>query len=170
MTARNILILLDVDGVLNPRVIAQRLVLDPPRAHLVRQLGALGSIVWATTWSPTHTFHLTKYLELSSATEGIAFPHNLHFDPSAPAPTAKLHWVSRWLARQDPVPDAVIWIDDILRQDARDWAIAQVRPTLLVQPDMTIGLTAQHVDEIRRFIAGLARTDAATSTPADSAR
>ena len=169
MTTHTILILLDVDGVLNPRVVDQRLVIDPPRADLVRQLSDLGSIVWATTWSPTHTFHLSKDLGLSPATEGIAFPHNLHFDPSNPAPTAKLHWVARWLARQDPAPDAVIWIDDILRQDARDWAIAQARPTLLVQPDMNIGLTAHHVDQIRSFIAGLAQTDAVTSTRTGSA-
>ncbi|SDO36056.1 hypothetical protein SAMN05216368_11610 [Cryobacterium flavum] len=156
MTTRTVLILLDVDGVLNPRVVNQRLVLDPPRAELVRRLAKLGSIVWATTWSPTHTFHLTRDLGLSSDTEGIAFPRNLHFDPSAPAPTAKLHWVARWLARQDPQPDAVIWIDDILRHDAVGWADAQARPTLLVQPEMDIGLTAAHVDDVRHFIEGLA--------------
>lgn len=94
MTTRTILILLDVDGVLNPRVDNQRLVLDLPRAKLVRQLAELGSIAWATTWSPTHTFHLTKDLGIPSDTKGIAFPRNLHFDPSAPAPTAKLHWVA----------------------------------------------------------------------------
>ena len=156
MTVRSVLILLDVDGVLNPRVVEQRLVLDAPRANLVRELAGLGSVVWATTWSPTHTFHLTRSLGLPNDTEGIAFPRNLHADPSAPAPTAKLHWVARWLARQDPAPDAVIWIDDILRQDAADWAAAAPRPTLLVQPDMNLGLTTAHVDAVRRFVAGLA--------------
>ena len=144
MTTRTVLILLDIDGVLNPRVINQRLLLDPSRAELVRDLAAHGSIVWATTWSPTHTFHLMKDLGLSADTEGIAFPRNLHADPSAPAPTAKLHWVARWLARQDPQPGTVIWIDDILRQDAVDWAAVQPEPTLLVQPDMNIGLTSAH--------------------------
>jgi hypothetical protein len=138
--------------------------LDPPRTELVRELAALGSIVWATTWSPTHTFHLTKDLGLSADTEGIAFPRNLHADPSAPAPTAKLHWVARWLARQDPQPDTVIWIDDILRQDAVDWAAAQPQPTLLVQPDMNIGLTTAHVDDVRQFIARLAPTAVSTRT------
>ncbi|WP_129590514.1 HAD domain-containing protein [Cryobacterium aureum] len=158
MTARTVLILLDVDGVLNPRLVDQRLVLDPARAELVRQLADLGSIVWATTWSPTHTFHLTRDLGLSSDTEGIAFPRNLHFDPSNPAPTAKLHWVARWLARQDPQPDAVIWIDDILRHDAVGWATAQARPTHLVQPDLNVGLTAAHLDAVRLFVDGLAPT------------
>ncbi|WP_104081623.1 HAD domain-containing protein [Cryobacterium sp. Y11] len=163
MTTRTVLILLDVDGVLNPRVVNQRLMLDAPRALLVRQLAALGSIVWATTWSPTHTFHLTKDLGLSSHTAGIAFPRNLHADPSAPAPTAKLHWVARWLARQDPQPDAVIWVDDILRQDAVDWATAQTWPTLLVQPDMNRGLTDAQVDDVRRFIESLEPTDTPTN-------
>ena len=158
MTMRTVLILLDIDGVLNPRVVGQFLVLDAPRQELVRRLAELGSIVWATTWSPTHTFHLTRDLGLASDTEGIAFPRNLHADPSAPAPTAKLHWVARWLARQEPEPDAVIWIDDILRQDAVAWAAAEARPTLLVQPDMNIGLTPAHIGDVKRFIAGLVPT------------
>ncbi len=160
---RTVLILLDVDGVLNPRVVNQRLKLDPPRAELIRQLAELGSIVWATTWSPTHTFHLTKDLGLSAETEGIAFPRKLHADPSAPAPTAKLYWVDRWLARQDPEPEAVIWIDDILRQDAVDWASAQTRPTLLVQPDRNKGLTEAQVEDARLFIGSLKPTDTPTN-------
>ena len=168
MTTRTVLILLDVDGVLNPRVVGQRLVLDAPRQELVRRLAELGSIVWATTWSPTHTFHLTRDLGLAADTEGIAFPRNLHADPSAPAPTAKLHWVARWLARQEPQPDAVIWIDDILRQDAVAWAAAEARPTLLVQPDMNIGLTAAHIDDVQRFIARLVPTDTPTNPRSES--
>jgi hypothetical protein len=163
MTTRTVLILLDVDGVLNPRVVNQRLELDAPRQELVRRLATLGSIVWATTWSPTHTFHLTRDLGLASDTEGITFPRNLHADPSAPAPTAKLHWVDRWLARQDPQPDAVIWIDDILRQDAVDWASAQTRPTLLMQPEMNRGLTAAHVEDVRLFIESLEPSDTPTN-------
>ena len=163
MTTRTVLILLDVDGVLNPRVVGQRLVLDAPRQELVRRLNELGSIVWATTWSPTHTFHLTRDLGLASDTEGIAFPRNLHADPSAPAPTAKLHWVARWLARQDPEPDAVIWIDDILREDAVAWAAAEARPTLLVQPDMNVGLTEAQVEDARLFIESLEPTDTPTN-------
>ena len=163
MTTRTVLILLDVDGVLNPRIVNQRLELDPARAALIRRLAKLGSIVWATTWSPTHTFHLTKDLGLSADTEGIAFPRNLHADPSAPAPTAKLYWVDRWLARQDPEPDAVIWIDDILRQDAVDWASAQTRPTLLVQPETNRGLTEAQVEDVRLFIESLEPTDTSTN-------
>jgi len=160
MTDRTVLILLDVDGVLNPRLVNQRLALDPAREQLVRTLAELGSVVWATTWSPTHTFHLTRDLGLPRDTEGIAFPRDLHVDVRAPAPTPKLHWVERWLARQDAPPTAVVWIDDLLRQDAVDWAATRSYPTLLVHPDAQVGLTAEHVHGIRLFLDSLAATDA----------
>ncbi|RJT89728.1 hypothetical protein D6T64_05770 [Cryobacterium melibiosiphilum] len=149
------LILLDVDGVLNPQSQHPRLVLSPDRALLVQRLAGLGDIVWATTWSPTHTFHLTRDLELADTTEGIAFPRDMHADPAAPAPTPKLHWVARWLARQDDPPRAVVWIDDLLRADAEDWAAAQPYPTLLVHPEPRAGLTSEHVDEVTAFVAAL---------------
>ena len=155
MASRNILILLDVDGVLNPHLAQQRLVLEANRAALVQRLATLGCVVWATTWSPTHTFHLTRDLALPESTQGIAFPRDMHFDPRNPAPTPKLHWVTRWLARQDAAPEAVIWIDDLLRQDAVDWAHAQTYPTLLVHPEPRAGLTHEHVEEIARFVAQL---------------
>ncbi|KFF60250.1 hypothetical protein JF66_05745 [Cryobacterium sp. MLB-32] len=156
MTKRTILILLDVDGVLNPRLDNQRLALDPARENLVRGLAELGSVVWATTWSPTHTFHLTKDLGLPAETEGIAFPRDMHVDVRSPAPTPKLHWVGRWLARQDAPPTAVVWIDDLLRHDAVDWAAAQPYPTLLVHPQASVGLTADHLADVRLFVDGLA--------------
>ncbi|TFD45398.1 hypothetical protein E3T55_18890 [Cryobacterium frigoriphilum] len=155
MTPPRVLILLDVDGVLNPVAQHPRLVLSPARALLVQRLAALGDIVWATTWSPTHTFHLTRDLELPSATEGIAFPRDLHVDPRAPAPTPKLHWIARWLARQDEPPTAVVWIDDLLRPDAVDWAAAQPYPTLLVHPEPRVGLAPEHLDAVTAFVAAL---------------
>ena len=155
MTSPRVLILLDVDGVLNPVAQHPRLVLSPARALLVQQLTALGEIVWATTWSPTHTFHLTRELGLPATTEGIAFPRDMHANASAPAPTPKLHWVARWLARQDELPRALVWIDDLLRPDAADWADAQPYPTLLVHPEPRSGLMPEHLDSVTTFVAAL---------------
>ena len=155
MTSPRVLILLDVDGVLNPVAQHPRLVLSPDRVLLVQQLAALGDIVWATTWSPTHTFHLTRDLALPGSTEGIAFPRDMHADPAAPAPTPKLHWVARWLARQDDPAPAVVWIDDLLRSDAVDWADARPWPTLLVHPEPRVGLTPEHLETVARFVASL---------------
>ena len=45
------------------------------------------------------------------------------------------------------------WIDDLLRQDALDWADERPYPTLLVHPESRAGLTHEHVEEIAPFVA-----------------
>lgn len=154
----SILILLDIDGVLNPQVQGRKLVLDPNRQELVRELSRLGSVVWATTWSGAHTFHLTRDIGLPEHTEGIAFPSDLFAAGQAPTSTPKLHWVSRWLERQfldESLVTAVVWIDDQLRKDVTVWADKQTYPTLLVRPDPDAGLTPKEVDAIRSFAMSL---------------
>ncbi|MGY4856855.1 HAD domain-containing protein [Cryobacterium sp. AP23] len=160
MDSNSALILLDVDGVLNPQMVMQKLVIDPSRAALVEQLSRLGSITWATTWSAAHVYHLAQAIGLPGNMAAIAFPPNLHIDPHNPAPTPKLHWVSRWVNRNmsdELSPStAVIWIDDQLQTDASDWAQTSPHPTLLVRPDPTIGLTAEHLTTVRKFLEELA--------------
>ena len=163
MDANKTLILLDVDGVLNPLRSMQKLVVDPSRAALVGQLSSLGVVVWATSWSAAHTYHLTHDLGLPFETAAIPFPPDLHIDPRNPAPTPKLHWVARWVNRtlsQEDAPDtAVIWIDDQLRENAGEWARNETRPTLLIKPDPATGLSEAHLAEAREFLLGLQYQD-----------
>jgi hypothetical protein len=122
MGRNSAVVLLDVDGVLNPVLKGDALTLEPSRADLVRELDRVAGIVWATTWSSTFTWRLGQDLGLSPDTKAIAFPNPVEANPRLPAPTPKLHWVLRWLSRsfeQGGMP-AVIWIDDHLLQDASD--------------------------------------------------
>lgn len=156
------LILLDVDGVLNPHVVSDRrrgghrLVLEPERAELVRRLAAIGSIVWATTWPPRLTAVLAQDLRLPEGTEAITFDGGMPRDPRFPGHTGKLQPVAEWLdeaASRGVDFDAVVWIDDNLRQDAFDWADEQDYPVHVLVPDAAVGLTADEVAEIEAVFA-----------------
>ncbi|MCU1405260.1 MAG: hypothetical protein JWQ43_1563 [Glaciihabitans sp.] len=160
MTSPNVIVLLDVDGVLNPRLVPGGMALDDTRAALIAELASCGDIVWATSYSAGVTFALGQGIGLPSSTRAIAFPSPIHHDRTVSAPTPKLHWVARWLERnveeEEANSTAVVWIDDQLRQDAVEWAKAQQRPTLLLSPDPYFGLAAEHLEEVREFVRGLA--------------
>ena len=157
------LILLDVDGVLNPSVSSDRalgshrLMLEPEREELVHRLAAVGTIVWATTWPPKLTSVLADDLGLPAGTEAIVFGGGLPHDPRFPGQTGKLQPVAVWLERAGERfdIDAVVWIDDNLRGDAVDWAREQEIPFHLVVPESAAGLTADEVTGAEAFLAGL---------------
>ncbi|AZZ56092.1 HAD domain-containing protein [Rathayibacter iranicus] len=157
------LILLDVDGVLNPSVrsdraaSSHRLELAPAREELVRRLAAVGTVVWATTWPPRLTSVLTEDLGLPSTTEAIVFDGGLPHDPRFPGQTGKLEPVAAWLdaARGRGPIDAVVWIDDNLREDAYAWAREQSTPFHLVRPDSAAGMTSDEVAGAEEFLAAL---------------
>jgi len=158
------LILLDVDGVLNPSVVSDRaagghrLVLDEDRAALVARLAAIGTIVWATTWPPELTSVLARDLRLPERTEAIVFRGGLPRDARFPGQTGKLQPVAAWLeqARERQAIDAVVWIDDNLREDAYAWAGEQDTPFHLVRPEAAEGLTSDEVAGAEEFLAALA--------------
>ncbi|NQX11906.1 hypothetical protein HQQ80_09750 [Microbacteriaceae bacterium VKM Ac-2855] len=162
-----VLILLDVDGVLNPHVVSDRrrgghrLVLEPERAELVRRLAAVGTIVWATTWPPPLTSVLAQDLRLPSATEAITFDGGLPRDARFPGHTGKLqpvaHWLDRAIARGIAF-DEVVWIDDNLRQDALEWAELQPYPVHVLVPDAAVGITSAEVAEIEAVLEAGAST------------
>ncbi|MWV50924.1 hypothetical protein GRS96_16755 [Rathayibacter sp. VKM Ac-2803] len=154
------LILLDVDGVLNPTVTSDRSVgghrlgLDPEREALVLRLAAAGTIVWATTWPPKLTSVLARDLGLPAHTEAIVFGGGLPRDPRFPGQTGKLQPVAAWLeaARARTAIDAVVWIDDNLREDAYLWAREQDTPFHLIRPDAAAGLTSDEVGTAEEFL------------------
>jgi hypothetical protein len=48
--------------------------------------------------------------------------------------------------------DAVVWIDDVLGPDAREWAHTYGRPVLLEQPAPDHGLAEVHVVGVEVFL------------------
>lgn len=152
------LILLDIDGVLNPAVRpgADRndpaLILSRDRRELVERLAACGRIAWVSTWPAAQTTGLETQLKLS--TEPLRVPLSQASLAESDAATPKLRPVSRWLARMAGAGEAswnaVVWIDDVLGPDAYGWASEQEMPVLLVKPLAITGLTAGHVESIEQ--------------------
>jgi hypothetical protein len=75
----------------------------------------------------------------------------------ADVPTPKLTSVTRWLYRMSATEesdwDSVVWIDDVLGPDVRNWAMEHGQPVHLEQPAPDSGLTEWHVARIEAFIA-----------------
>ena len=154
------LILLDIDGVLNPVVNPDQgegpeLILSKANVALVRRLSACGRIAWVSTWPANSTTRLESQLQLYVEPLRVT----LVLRPSdRQMPTPKLRSVDRWLARMEALEeadwDSVVWIDDVLGRDARAWAQSYDRPVLLQKPTPAEGLTADHVTSVEVFIHG----------------
>lgn len=165
------IILLDVDGVLNPEVVSDRtngghrLVLQPERRALVARLAALGRIVWATTWPAPLTARLTADLGLPADTDAISFGGRIDDPDGLGARMGKLPYVAAWLASASASTaasasasadvSAVVWIDDNLTTGAYEWARAQSIPFHLVRPDSFFGLDDDEVYGIENALAAL---------------
>lgn len=148
------LLLLDVDGVLNPdetfSAEYQRVRLDigNERTDLVRELAGYADIAWASTWTVAPLLDLGRRIGLAEQTVASC-------TPPGDGATPKLLPITRWLARQRQSEDAawsqVIWIDDSLRADAREWAAGYDQPVLLLVPEPAVGLTVDHVRVVAEF-------------------
>ncbi|MDR6417090.1 HAD domain-containing protein [Pseudarthrobacter sulfonivorans] len=154
------LILLDIDGVLNPTARAAttggepRLVLSAARVALVRRLARCGRIAWVSTWPAEQTAGLEAQLQLDEQPLRVPLPVKALNESGAATP--KLRPVSRWLARMELLGDAdwdsVVWIDDVLGPDARDWASQYGSPVLLEKPAPARGLMDVHVVAVEVFV------------------
>lgn len=146
------IILLDIDGVLNPVTRPGRdgeqaeLALSDATVSLVRRLARCGRIAWVSTWPADRVAHLESLLQLDVA------PLRVTLTPPAgdnEEPTPKLRSVRRWLARMELQGaadwDAVVWIDDTLGPDAREWAQHHPQPVLLEKPAPAQALSEVHV-------------------------
>lgn len=153
-------ILLDIDGVLNPSVCPASggdrpaLLLSHEKRALVRRLARSGRIAWVSTWPADMVAGLEAQLGLDAEPLRVT----MVFRPAdADAPTPKLTSVTRWLYRMSAAEesdwDSVVWIDDVLGSDARTWAEGHDRPVHLEQPDPGNGLTEAHVARIEAFVA-----------------
>ena len=153
------IILLDIDGVLNPVVrpagagARPRLWLPEATASLVRRLAQCGRIAWVSTWPADQTATLESQLELDVAPLRVTL--TLRAEDSD-EPTPKLRSVRRWLKRMELAGeadwDAVVWIDDVLGPDARDWASNHTQPVLLERPGPAQGMSEVHVIAVEVFV------------------
>jgi hypothetical protein len=156
-----LLILLDIDGVLNPVARAAgpggepELFLSETRIALVRRLAALGRIAWVSTWPAEQRAGLEKQLQLEVEPLRVPLPQALSESDAA---TPKLQPVSRWLKRMELLGeadwDAVVWIDDVLGPDVRLWAHQYNQPVLLEKPLPAQGLMEVHVVAVEVFVNG----------------
>ena len=154
------IILLDVDGVLNPKV--NRGDGDRPDLHLsdakvalVRRLATKGRIAWVTTSPADVVAELNAQLELD--VEPLRVTVELQ-DSDVDEPTPKLSSVARWLDAMKTAGeadwDSVVWIDDVLGPDVHEWAHNLNQAVLLERPVPEEGLTEAHVVAVQVFIDG----------------
>lgn len=146
-------ILLDVDGVLNPRIrpVSGELVVEvtPEVADRVRRLTALGEVVWATTHSARVRDALAESIGLPPSTRSVSFGTTPPRGERTLTP--KRHGVDRWLERNAPDGGwhAAVWIDDALNSDVDEWAAALSHPLVPIRVDPDEGLTDAHVRAVK---------------------
>jgi hypothetical protein len=152
------IILLDVDGVLNPKVRRGDGDTADPRLSdgkvaLVRRLASKGRIAWVSTSPADVVSSLEDQLQLD--VEPLRVPLALK-DSDVDEPTPKLRSVAGWLERMDAAGeadwDSVVWIDDVLGSDVHEWAHSYGKPVLLEKPAPDEGVTEAHVVAVQMFI------------------
>ncbi|MET7511564.1 hypothetical protein [Streptomyces albidoflavus] len=153
------LLLLDVDGVLNPfaaptcpegyREYAFFPEDDPPvrlrAAHgpWLRALFRTFEPAWATGWEDEANVFLAPALELP-ALPVVRFPP-VPFDPAEKVPAIDAFAGDRPAA----------WVDDAHTEAGTAWARSRAAPTLLLPSDPARGLTAEMVAELDAWQAAL---------------
>jgi hypothetical protein len=152
------IILLDIDGVLNPKVRhgegdSPDPQLSDGKVALVRRLATKGRIAWVSTSPVDVVARLEEQLQLEVVPLRVTLAMK---DSDVDTPTPKLRSVARWLDRMDAAGeadwDAVVWIDDVLGPDVHEWAHNYARPVLLEKPSPDQGLTEAHVVAVQVFI------------------
>jgi Swiss Army Knife RNA repair-like protein len=150
MTTGLPLLLLDVDGVLNPFAAPG----CPPgytehhffpgeepvrlsRAHgpWLAELATRFQIVWATAWGADANQLLAPLLQLPELPV-IPFP------PVPFHPRDKLPAITRYAGHRP-----LAWIDDALPPEAHTWGASRRTPTLLISTDPAEGLTRPAIDQ-----------------------
>jgi hypothetical protein len=156
------LILLDIEGVLNPVAHpnddgeSSERSLPEAKASLVRRLAKCGQIAWVSTSPEDLTEELESQLQLE--TEPVRVELEMR-ESDVDEPTPKLRAVTEWLARQDADGeagwDALVWIDDVLGPDAHEWADGFSQPVHLEKTSPEEGLTKEQVASVESFVDGI---------------
>jgi hypothetical protein len=155
------LLLIDVDGVLNPLAVGSESVpsgfkaydLEGLRVLLTREhgvwltdLAADFDLIWATSWEHDADRLLAELVGLPRGMPVITFK-----SPQT-GWTTKLPDVIRFVGDRP-----MAWVDDVLGPDEHAWARSRATPTLLIQPDHRVGLTSAHIDRLRKFAVEVRR-------------
>ncbi|MDQ1595884.1 MAG: hypothetical protein QOH40_2440, partial [Arthrobacter pascens] len=146
------LILLDIEGVLNPVAhpnddgdSAERS-LPEAKASLVRRLAKCGRIAWVSTSPEDLTEELESQLQLETGPLRVELAMR---ESDVGEPTPKLRAVTEWLASKEAAGeadwDALVWIDDVLGPDAHEWADKFSQPVHLEKTAPEDGLTKEQV-------------------------
>lgn len=149
------LLLVDVDGVLNPfavrrgvlprgftehAILGYRVLLARHHGDWLNGLADRFELVWATTWEDDANTLIAPLVGLPTDLPVIAFPN-----PQATG-TWKLPAVAAYVGDR---PAA--WIDDDLGSDAVRWRDLRTAPTLLLRCDPAVGLVRRHIKALERF-------------------
>ena len=143
------LLLLDVDGVLNPFPDTpdgyaehaffpdddEPVRLHPAHADWLRELMADFEIAWASAWGDAANEHICSAFGLP-AFRVVALPET-PFEPREKVPGVAAF-----------VGD---WVDDVVTQEARAWSAGRSAPTLLVEVSSSSGLTREIVDRLKAW-------------------
>ena len=161
------LLLLDVDGVLNPfavrpgvvppgfteyTLLGYRVLLTARHGEWLAPFREWFEVAWATTWELDANALIAPR---------VGLPADL--------PVVRFGDVDRTAGWKLPAVAAfcgdrpVAWIDDDLGREADDWARARAAPTLLLRADPEVGLARRHIKALERFSDRLAQ--AASVTP-----
>jgi hypothetical protein len=152
------LLLLDIDGVLNPYAAAgppdgyaEHVLFpgeEPVRVNAghgdwLRELAGEFTLVWATAWEEEANRRLAPLLGLA--------PLPVIPMPAPPFPPgAKLPAVIEYAGQQP-----LAWLDDVVTPGMRTWAATRKAPTLLIEVDPAAGLTRDVVARCLAWAAAL---------------
>jgi hypothetical protein len=163
------LLLMDVDGVLNPYPDCpdgfteydffpeddEPVRLAAIHREWLHDLAESFTMVWATGWGPDANRLLCPHFGLPELPV-ISFPP-VPFDPAAKVQSIAAFTAAKVPAIADFATEhAVAWVDDVVTPEARRWAQARSYPTLLVEVDHRIGLTRDDVDSLLAWRLSLA--------------
>jgi hypothetical protein len=116
-------------------------------AHLL-DLSSVFELVWASGWEERANEHLPHLLGLPRELPFLRFPRITGSPPTHANAHWKLDTIDAYAGGR-----ALAWVDDALNGACHEWARARTAPTLLVQTEPTLGLTAREAARL----AGWAR-------------
>lgn len=150
---RKPLLLLDVDGVLNPFPLTpegfseyklfaedeEPVRLSPCHAEWLRELSATFEIVWASGWGEAANELICPIFDLPPF-RVVPLPP-VPFEPRDKVPAVAAFTGDRTAA----------WVEDIVTDEARAWASERAAPTLIVEVSPASGLTRDIVEELQSW-------------------
>jgi hypothetical protein len=106
---------------------------------LLRRLGDVYELIWATGWEDRANDHLPLILGLPSELPALHFAGRARFGTA--------HW--KLDALDEYTGDRPLaWIDDSLDKSCYEWAEARAAPTLLAPTESPVGITEAHADTL----------------------